>query len=150
MQPTELERYLREQIPLVRAMDITVAEVGDAGVVLRAPLAPNRNHFDTAFGGSVAAIAILSAWSLLHVRLQAAGFVARIVVRQSTVEYEQAIHHDFIARAPAPAEEEWLDFLRMLERRGKARITLTSALEDAGVPAARFTGDFVASLVRAE
>jgi thioesterase domain-containing protein len=150
MQPTELEHYLREQIPLVRAMEIAVAEVNDAGVVLRAPLAPNRNHFNTAFGGSVAAVAILAAWSLLYVRLKAAGCAARIVVRRTTIEYEQAIHHDFIARASAPAEEEWLAFTRMFDRKGKARITLTATLEDPGTPAARFTGDFVATLARTE
>ena len=68
-----LERYLHEQIPLSSAMQVSVESATSESVVLAAPLAPNTNHKLTAFGGSVSALGILAAWSLLHVRLVEAG-----------------------------------------------------------------------------
>ena len=61
----ELEHYLYEHIPLSLAMQISVIDVRDDGVTLRAPLAPNINHTNTIFGGSASAVAILAAWSKL-------------------------------------------------------------------------------------
>jgi hypothetical protein len=48
-----LTAYLHERIPLTRALS-AAAEAWD-GRTLRmgAPLAPNRNHLGTAFGGSL-------------------------------------------------------------------------------------------------
>lgn len=69
----ELQQYLHEHIPLSRAMQVSVVRAAQEGVVLSAPLAPNINHQETVFGGSASALAILAAWSLVHVRLQASG-----------------------------------------------------------------------------
>ena len=50
-----IERYLHEHIPLTTHMEVGVDRIDDTGVRLTAPLAPNINHRQTAFGGSVAA-----------------------------------------------------------------------------------------------
>ncbi len=65
MTPAELEAYLHQTIPLSRAMAVSVIELNPESVVLGAPLAPNVNVHETAFGGSAAALALLAAWSLL-------------------------------------------------------------------------------------
>ena len=44
MTPAELERRMRADIPLASALGVRVLEVGPAGVLLAAPLAPNVNH----------------------------------------------------------------------------------------------------------
>jgi thioesterase domain-containing protein len=69
MSPATLQAYLHEHIPLTRALAVEVVEVGLQRVQLAAPLAPNRNHRQTAFGGSVASLAMLAGWSWLHARL---------------------------------------------------------------------------------
>lgn len=99
MNKYELERYLNEHIPLSLAMQVSVIEAGDEGVILSAPLAPNINHINTIFGGSASAVAILATWSLVHVRLKNAGIVCSIVIQRNSMEYKQPIYDSFTANA---------------------------------------------------
>lgn len=139
-----LRDYLRRHIPLSDAMDIEVLEASAASVTLSAPLAPNINHRDTAFGGSVSALAILAAWSLLHLRLLAAEIECRLVIQRNEVEYLRPIDGTFTARATLAAPDSWDPFVALLARRGKARISVLATLEYGGTVAGRFEGEFVA------
>lgn len=143
MLKTELEQYLHDRIPLSKAMAVSVVAVDTDTVVLRAPLAPNINHRETVFGGSASSLAILAAWSLVHVRLHSAGIAGRVVIQRNTMEYELPITGEFTARATIGDAQEWRKFTRMLERRGKARIAVASVLEHAGQVVGRLTGEFV-------
>jgi thioesterase domain-containing protein len=139
-----LQRYLHERIPLSRAMAVEVLEATPDGVLLRAALAPNINHRDTVFGGSAAALAILSAWALLLLRLRAAGIEARLVIQRNTMEYERPMLAAFTARSFLAEATDWERFVQLLERRGRARIEVASVLECDGETAGRMHGEFVA------
>jgi len=142
--PVELEKYLHEHIPLSNAMAVSVVSAELGAVVLRAPLAPNINHRATVFGGSASALAILAAWSLLHTRLRAEGITSRLVIQRNTVEYEQPIQGEFTAHATLEQPASWPQFIRMLARKGKSRISVSSLLQHEGQVVGRFTGEFVA------
>jgi thioesterase domain-containing protein len=142
--PSDLEHYLHAHIPLSSAMQVGVVRASPQEVVLSAPLAPNINHRDTVFGGSASAVAILAAWSLLHTRISAEGLASRLVIQRNTMAYGQPIVGRFTATATAPDAEAWQHFLRMLRRKGKARITVVSVLHFAGEEAGRLEGEFVA------
>jgi thioesterase domain-containing protein len=144
MTPSELETYLHDHIPLSRAMAVRVVSIADDKVVLGAPLAPNINHRDTVFGGSASALAILSAWSLVHLRLTAAGQPSRVVIQRNSMDYLAPIAGDFTAIASIGAETNWDGFLRMLNRKGIARITVGAELQYEGTVAGRLSGEFVA------
>ena len=144
MSPAELQHYLHAHIPLSKALDVAVLEVQAQSIVLSAPLAPNINHRDTVFGGSASAVAILAAWCLLHVRLIGEGLASRLVIRRNTMAYASPIDGKFTATAVAGSTEEWSQFLRALERKGKARITANSELHFQGQVAGRLEGEFVA------
>ena len=144
MSPAQLEQYLHDNIPLSKAMHVSVVETGDDAVVLSAPLAPNINHRETVFGGSASALAILSAWSLLHLRQRKAGIESRLVIQRNTMDYRLPIGGEFRARSSLTHAEDWDKFRRVLTRRGKARIEVSSVLEFEGRPAAYFSGEFVA------
>jgi thioesterase domain-containing protein len=139
-----LERFLHEQIPLSRAMQIAAVEVTAESVQLSAPLAPNLNQHATVFAGSASALAILAAWALLHVRLRSSFPSVAIVIQRQSLSYNRPIHGGFAARATLAQPADWPRFPRLLTRRGKARITVASTLDYAGEAAAHFTGDFVA------
>lgn len=119
-------------------------EVQPEGVLLSAPLAPNINHRDTVFGGSASAVAILAAWSLLQTRLNSSGISCRLVIQRNTIRYELPIAGTFTARSYIPAAAAWETFSRMILRKGRARITVSSVLEYAGLPVGHFEGEFVA------
>lgn len=150
MLPGELERYIHEHIPLSQAMAVTVESVADDAVVLSAPLGPNTNHRGTAFGGSAASLALLAGWSLLHVRLHDAGISDRLVIQRSAMEYRMPITAAFSARAALERPELWPQFLAMLGRRGKARVTVGAVLEQDGQAAGVFSGEFVALAAASE
>jgi thioesterase domain-containing protein len=143
MLPAELEQYLHDHIPLSKAMQVSVVAADEEVVVLCAPLGPNINHRETVFGGSASALAILVAWSLLHIRLRRAGIASRLVIQRNTMEYDLPVMGEFTARASAGQGPDWQQFTRMLARRGRARIAVSSVLEYAGQVVGRFTGEFV-------
>lgn len=140
----ELEQYLHTHIPLSRAMGIRVRIATPGRVELAAPLAPNINHHETVFGGSAAAVATLSAWTLVHVGLLHAGVQAATVIQRNAMSYEEPIHGDFIAVCTLIDDSAWQRFLKTLERRGRGRITMNAHLLFEGRQAASFEGDFVA------
>jgi thioesterase domain-containing protein len=115
-------------------------------VVLSAPLAPNINHKRTAFGGSIVTLGILAAWSLLHVRLVAAGLSSEVVIQSAEVDYDKPITGSFAARSSLDEAQAWPAFLKMLARKKRARIEVQSLLMSEDVPAGHFRGKFIAFL----
>ncbi len=139
-----LERYLHRRIPLSAALGVRVAEASAEYVRLTAPLAENINHAGTVFGGSAAAVATLAAWSLLHLRLAAAGLSARTVIQRSRMEYERPIPADFAAECRLSDPAAWERFATILARRGRARLRLDAELSCARETVGRFEGEFAA------
>ena len=144
MNPAELQAYLHQHIPLSRAMEVSVIQASPDQVVLSAPLAPNINHRDTVFGGSASAVAILAAWSMLHLRLSAEGLGSRLVIQRNTMDYLAPMDGSFTAVARAPAAQAWQPFTRMLQRKGLGRIVQASELHYQGGVAGQLQGEFVA------
>lgn len=140
MTAQELETYLHEHIPLTAAMALSVERCDAAGVTLSAPLPPNSNHRGTVFGGSLASLATLAAWAVVHTRAKG----ARVVVQSSQIEYLLPATGTFVATCPAPAADEALRFAKLLERKGRGRLTLTVEVVSEGQRVATLTGAFVA------
>lgn len=146
MNEQALQQYLHDHIPLSKAMQIEVRRVQAEEVIVAAPLAPNINHRETVFGGSASAVAILAAWSLLHTRLKSAGIESRLVIQSNTMHYTLPISGTFTARAFIEEAGDWQQFMRMLSRKGRARISVASVLEYEGREVGRLQGEFVALL----
>jgi thioesterase domain-containing protein len=144
MTPQALRDYFHEHIPLSKAMAVEVEVATPQVVRLVAPLAPNTNHHGTVFGGSASAVAVLSAWGLLHVAMVDANIKADLVVQKSSMNYELPITGEFTAEAIAPAPEKWQRFLAMLLKYKRARISIRSVLICDGQKVGEFEGDFVA------
>jgi len=140
----QVQRYLYQYIPLSAAMGVQVRQATVEHVKLAAPLAPNVNHTETVFGGSAAALATLSAWTLLHLRLEDARLAARLVIQRSHMEYERPIPGDFEAVCDFSDHSAWERFQKTLVRHGRARLTLAAQLVYSAQRVASFEGDFVA------
>jgi thioesterase domain-containing protein len=140
--PAELQDYLRTRIPLAGAMGVEVRSLGDAGVELFAPLAPNTNHRDTVFGGSASAVAILAAWSALHVRMRSVGLEGRIVIHSNTMQYERPIVAGFTARATPPSPADWEKLAATLQRGRMARARVAASLHCEGEHVGRLEAQF--------
>jgi thioesterase domain-containing protein len=145
MNAAELERYLHERIPLSRAMGVTVEHVGAGEARLRAPLAPNVNHEGTAFGGSIASLAVLAGWAWLRARLDGAEPMPRLVVQRQEVDYLAAATAELVATCTAPAAEDWERFTKLLARRARARLELAVEVVSGGARVATLGGVYVAT-----
>ncbi len=141
---TEVESYLHSNIPLSADMGVRVKIATPDEVLLWAPLAPNINHHRTVFGGSGVVLATLAAWTLLHLRLEQGRIGAQLVIQRSAMEYEKPIPGDFESRCRLEDRAAWDRFRALLERRGRARMTLSSKLLYEGQEMGAFAGDFVA------
>jgi thioesterase domain-containing protein len=139
-----LQRYLFQQIPVSRALVVLVQEASLNEILITAPLAPNVNHHGTAFGGSVSAVAILSGWSLVYVRLEAEDQSPTVVIQHNETRYLKPIEGKFAARARLTHPEKWPHFLQSLSRHGKARTIVKVEIEAAGGISALFRGTYVA------
>lgn len=139
-----LQAYLHAHIPLSAAMQVSVLSVSPDAVALRAPLEPNINHRSTAFGGSVSAVAILSAWALVNQRLLADGLPSRLVIQSNRMDYDQPVVAAFTATSALKDAAAWPLFVKMLARKGRARILATSVVTCEGTVGGRFEGEFVA------
>ncbi|OLP61088.1 thioesterase [Xaviernesmea oryzae] len=141
-----LEEYLHRQIPLSAAMGVSVSFVSDQSVVLSAPLGPNINHKQTVFGGSASAVAILAAWSLVHLRLEQAGRPSEIVIQANHMAYDKPMVEVFTATSRLVDETVWPAFVKTLARKKRARLDVQSVLASEGLICGRMTGSFVAFL----
>lgn len=139
-----IEEYLHENIPLSREMQVHVVAAEPEFVELSGPLAPNRNHYGSVFGGSASALAILAAWTLLHVRLTDVPGDIRLVIQKNTMLYQKAILEDFSAICRFDNARVWNDFVTTLRRKKKARIKVKSILQCQGQQVGEFEGHFVA------
>jgi len=125
-------------------MEVIVVEASINGVKLSAPLSPNINHRETVFGGSAAAVAILSAWSLLYLRLKNENINSCIVIQRNTMIYEFPITDMFTASSDVPDPSNWFKFLTTVRRKHRARIKVNSILHCNNKKVGEFEGDFVA------
>lgn len=87
-------------------------------------------------------MAILAAWALVYVRLQAAGMDGRIVIHANTMRYARPVDGDCLAVACPPEAEAWRKALVALQRRRMARLVVHAEIGYGGTAACGFEGEF--------
>ncbi len=142
IEPREIEQFFHAKIPLTAAMGVRVESYDAQRLILTAPLDANHNHLGTAFGGSLAALLILSGYGLLWLELGEAE--SHIVVRKTSLDYRHPVRDTPRAVCVRPATDELAAFKVTFARRGKARIELHATIEQGSEVAVEFRGVFVA------
>lgn len=143
----EITAYVHAHIPITVALGARVERYDGASVRLVAPLGPNLNHTGSAFGGSLSAIAILSGWVLVHLKLREAGIANRLVIQRSTVDFDAPVDGDITATATLPDPRPWDRFLATLARHRTARVIVSSSLAGPSGAGGRHEGTFVATRI---
>lgn len=146
IQPADFTAFLNSEIPLTRAMGMTVTAWDGRAVTLAAPLGPNQNHSDTGFGGAISTMGIMAGYSLLHLLLEERKISNRLLIQKSATDYLRPIDSDFTATACLPEPAALAEFLETLQRRRRARLTLGSQVHCNRLLAATHSGLYVAML----
>jgi thioesterase domain-containing protein len=142
----QIEQIIHGKIPISKEMGVSLVRYDTTGLVIKAPLQKNINHKQTAFGGSLNAVAALSCWTFLYLMLnQVENLHPQIVIQKSSISYLQPVDTDFEAVCAWPPASKIAVFQKMYHRKNKARIELTSKVFSRGKPAVEFNGVFVVS-----
>lgn len=142
MTPKTLQAFLHRHIPATAALGLEVVASDEEKTVLSAPHAPNRNHKNTVFGGSIALVATTCGWAAVHTHFPEAD--GNIVIQQGETRYLRPARNDLSAVTRSAGAEDWQEMRDMFVRRGKGKIVLKTEVFSEGELAAVFTGTFVA------
>src|SRR2546421_10138347 len=121
----ELQAMLEREIPMSAQMGIRVHSGGADGLVMRLPLSPNRNHQQTAFAGSLNALCTIAGWGSVYLLLKELGRRGNIVIRRSTIKYQEPVTTSEIYAHCLPVNPVARQyFLEMLDDKGQAKLDL--------------------------
>lgn len=136
-------------IPLAAAMGVEIRRLDEEMLVLAAPLAPNRNHMGTAFGGSLQGIATLAGWGVTLMAVPQGA--QHVIIRNSQMRFIEPVSGELLAEAVLPSPGAVAAFRTTLAQRGHARLTVPVIIRGSTESvAARFVGEFVAFAERAK
>jgi thioesterase domain-containing protein len=140
----ELQSTLEREIPMCVQMGIRVHDRGTDGLVMRLPLGPNRNHQQTAFAGSLNALCTITGWGSVYLLLRDLGLSGNIVIRRSTIRYQEPVtSSEIFARCQPVSTEARQYFLEMLGDKGQAKLDLTVEVSGREGAAVSFNGSYV-------
>jgi thioesterase domain-containing protein len=141
---SELQATLDREIPMSTQMGIRVHEGGADGLVMRLPLNPNRNHQQTAFAGSLNALCTITGWGSVYLLLRELGRRGNIVIRRSTIKYQEPVtSSEIYARCQPVKPVDRQYFLEMLDDKGQAKLDLTVEVAGREGAAVSFNGSYV-------
>ncbi len=144
MDSVTFEKMLHEKIPITEAMAFHVLEFSSLKVRITAELAPNANHMQTAFGGSINCLMVTCGWSMMNAIFQEIDPTAHIVIQRSSIEYYHPIKHDFVAECNLQDESKLVHLKDMYRRHNKGKQVLEIFCYEGETLLAKFEGQFVA------
>ena len=142
----EINQHLHEEIPMTSQMGIRVQSFSGEGVIATAPLKANINHQQSAFGGSIAALGIVTGFVAIWGSLQLRTISAELVIQHSETEFSKPGLADMESRSRTLSENALESFTTALTDNGTARILVTSDIFSGGKLIASNTGTFVATV----
>lgn len=140
----DLQATLHREIPICAQMGIEVEGYKKGRLSLRMPLAPNRNHKQTAFAGSLNALCTVTGWGLVYLLARQRKMTGDIVIRRSTIKYLQPVDAEIIRARSAELDDGLLTyFSEMLREKGQAKLDLRVDIRGVDGAAVSFTGSYV-------
>ena len=133
--------YLKQHVPLTCHIDIQAGQQAENWFELSAPLTPNLNDKQTAFGGTLAALCTLGGWCVIASLCRDHQLEVDIAVLESHIRYRLPVKSDPItARATLPGREKQAQFLAKLRNDGVAKLEIKARICRDTREAVSFTG----------
>lgn len=148
MDVSRVTAYLHEHIPITAHLGAKVDAYDGTSISLSAPLRPNLNHRNTVFGGSMSVLAILSGWTLLHIKLHEEKIKCRLVIQKTSCNFLEPIDDDFTSTSSMPEGDVWGKFVKTLKKHGKARIAVSSRITSSSGTGGTHEGLYVAIILK--
>ena len=137
------ENTLFKLIPQTKNLGIKITRIEDHQITVHGDYALNKNHLDIVFGGSIAAISITTAWSLVQSKIEQAGLKGNLVIKRQEIDYLLPVKTDFECVASFQSADDWDSFKKTYEEKGRARIIVTAQVISESKVTSKFQGVFV-------
>lgn len=124
----KLKQFFIDHLPITQFMGLEVESYDGDTLILTAPLEPNINDKQTAFGGSLYNTAVMACWGMIYLKTQEKNIQCNQVVTEGSMKYIAPVDGRIRAICHAPSEEELASFFDHFERKGRARISLEAAI----------------------
>ncbi len=138
----KLTDFLKAHVPVTQYMGFEVAHYDGQTLQLSAPLAPNINDKNTAFGGSLYCLCVMSCWGMLYLKTQEKGIECNQVVMQSSINYYAPVDDTIVATCHSPDSATLEEFFTRFKSTGRAKIRLQSQIDCKGKNAVVFEGQY--------
>lgn len=128
----KLKDFFVEHLPITQFMGLEVESYDGEQLILTAPLEPNINDKQTAFGGSLYNAAVMACWGFVYLKTQEKGIECNQVVTGGEVKYKAPVAGTIRAIAQAPNADEFDRFFADYNEAGKAKISLNAIITTDG------------------
>jgi thioesterase domain-containing protein len=124
----KLKQFFLDHLPITQFMGLEVESYDGDTLILTAPLEPNINDKQTAFGGSLYNAAVMACWGMIYLKTQERNIQCNQVVAEGSMKYIAPVSGRIRAICHSPSEEELAVFFEKFDLKGRAKITLESAI----------------------
>jgi len=147
----KLKKFFIDHLPITQFMGLEVESYDGEALILTAPLEPNINDKQTAFGGSLYNTAVMACWGMIYLKTQEKNISCNQVVTEGSMKYLAPVKGRIRAICHTPSEEDLASFFEHFERKGRARIALEAAvyndtcvmkIDPETKPAVKFSGQY--------
>ncbi len=137
------EHTLFQRIPQTKNLGIHIARIEENQLTVSGSHAINKNHLDIVFGGSIAAISITTAWSLVQHNIEQAGLKGNLVIKRQEIDYLLPVKTDFECVASFQSADDWESFEKTYQEKGRAKVIVTAQIISESKVTSKFHGVFV-------
>lgn len=137
------EETLFQRIPQTKNLGIHIAKMEEHQLTVNGNFLLNKKHLDIVFGGSIAAISITTAWSLVQSKIEQAGLKGSLVIKRQEIDYLLPVKTDFECVASFQSADDWEQFKGMYQQNGRAKIIVMAKVISEAKVTSRFQGVFV-------
>jgi thioesterase domain-containing protein len=139
---TGLNNFVINTLDLAVSMDIAIESYDRETLVLSAPLEKNINDKNTAFGGSLYVLNVMTCWGMVYMKCREGGIeIPNIVVSHAEIDYLAPVS-DKIISASCTISDEFDGFIEYYDGNGRSRVRLQSSVVTAGKTAVLFKGKY--------
>ena len=135
-----LEKAMHFFTPISKAMGVSVLSYDLNSLTVTAPLAPNINPHQSAFGGSLFSIAALAGWGLLQMKLSELLLDCNTVVMSGEVTYKRPVLDDLLCVCNLP--NDWANFQSTLLLNRATSVVLSSVFKKSEQEAMRLSARY--------
>lgn len=140
----QFNKEIKQKIPALELLGMEFVEFNSSRVRLRARFAPNKNHINTAFGGSLYLAATSACYGLFRAMTEdIQQNQAIIILKSGSIEYLKPVNGDFEVTAEADNANKLDRLIESVARVGHGKLELKSRVVYDNKICATFSGIFV-------